>query len=95
MNRRLKTVLFRQLRKTREEVLAITAEMVAYARSLVEDVEFSAEDALRSDWEFLAQVCAAVDFVALPALCEGSIAPSSTTRAAVAMRGLCNPCRCD
>jgi isopropylmalate/homocitrate/citramalate synthase len=44
-----------QLRKTREEVLAMTAEMVAYARSLVEDVEFSAEDALRSDWDFLAQ----------------------------------------
>lgn len=34
----------------------MTAEMVAYARSLIEDVEFSAEDALRSDWEFLAQV---------------------------------------
>jgi hypothetical protein len=33
----------------------MTAEMVAYARSLVEDVEFSAEDALRSDWDFLAQ----------------------------------------
>lgn len=47
---------FRQLRKTREEVLAMTAEMVAYARSLIEDVEFSAEDALRSDWDFLAQV---------------------------------------
>ena len=34
----------------------MTAEMVAYARSLIEDVEFSAEDALRSDWDFLAQV---------------------------------------
>ena len=45
-----------QLRKTREEVLKITGEMVAYARSLVEDIEFSAEDALRSDWAFLAQV---------------------------------------
>ena len=29
---------------------------VTHARSLVEDVEFSAEDATRSDWEFLAQV---------------------------------------
>jgi len=45
-----------KLRKTREEVLSMTAEMVAYARSLIEDVEFSAEDALRSDWDFLAQV---------------------------------------
>ncbi len=35
----------------------MTAEMVAYARSLIEDVEFSAEDALRSDWDFLAQAC--------------------------------------
>lgn len=30
--------------------------MVSYARSLCEDVEFSAEDALRSDPEFLYQV---------------------------------------
>jgi 2-isopropylmalate synthase len=45
-----------KLRKTRAEVLAITAEMVAYARSLVEDVEFSCEDAGRSDPEFMHQV---------------------------------------
>jgi 2-isopropylmalate synthase len=37
-------------------VLAITREMVGLARSLCEDVEFSAEDALRSDPEFLYQV---------------------------------------
>lgn len=36
--------------------MAITAEMVALARSHVEDVEFSAEDALRSDWDFLAEL---------------------------------------
>ncbi|MBM5810222.1 MAG: 2-isopropylmalate synthase, partial [Cyanobacteria bacterium M_surface_9_m1_291] len=40
----------------RAEVLAITAEMVAYARSLVDDVEFSCEDAGRSDPEFMHQV---------------------------------------
>ena len=45
-----------KLRKSRAEVLAITAEMVAYARSLVEDVEFSCEDAGRSDPEFMHQV---------------------------------------
>jgi 2-isopropylmalate synthase len=45
-----------KLRKTRAEVLAITAEMVAYARSLVDDVEFSCEDAGRSDPEFMHQV---------------------------------------
>eukprot|EP00268_Persea_americana_P029142 TRINITY_DN28203_c0_g1_i1.p1 TRINITY_DN28203_c0_g1~~TRINITY_DN28203_c0_g1_i1.p1 ORF type:complete len:613 (+),score=103.63 TRINITY_DN28203_c0_g1_i1:101-1939(+) len=43
-----------KLRKTREEVVAIAREMVAYARSLgCEDVEFSPEDAGRSDKEFL------------------------------------------
>ena len=45
-----------KLRKTRAEVLEITAEMVAYARSLVDDVEFSCEDAGRSDPEFMHQV---------------------------------------
>ena len=45
-----------KLRKSRAEVLAITREMVAYARSLVEDVEFSCEDAGRSDPEYMHQV---------------------------------------
>ena len=45
-----------KLRKTRAEVLAITADMVAYARSLVDDVEFSCEDAGRSDPEFMVEV---------------------------------------
>ena len=42
-----------KLRKTREEVLEIAPEMVAFARSFVDDVEFSPEDAGRSDPEFL------------------------------------------
>jgi len=45
-----------KLRKSRAEVLQIAGEMVAYARSLVEDVEFSCEDAGRSDPEFMYQV---------------------------------------
>ncbi|MGQ9870449.1 2-isopropylmalate synthase [Leptodesmis sp.] len=45
-----------KLKKTREEVLAIAEEMVAYAKSFVNDVEFSPEDAGRSDPEFLYQV---------------------------------------
>jgi 2-isopropylmalate synthase len=45
-----------KLKKTRAEVLEIAGEMVAYARSLVDDVEFSPEDAGRSDPEFLYQV---------------------------------------
>ena len=42
-----------KLRKSRKEVLGIVPDMVAYARSLVDDVEFSCEDAGRSDPEFL------------------------------------------
>ena len=45
-----------KLRKNRAEVLQIAGEMVAYARSLVDDVEFSCEDAGRSDPEFMYQV---------------------------------------
>lgn len=45
-----------KLKKTRQEVLAIAEEMVAYAKSFVDDVEFSPEDAGRSDPEFLYQV---------------------------------------
>jgi len=44
------------LRKSRAEVLTITREMVAYARSFADDVEFSCEDAGRSDPEFMHQV---------------------------------------
>ena len=37
-------------------MLALAAEMVAYAKSFVDDVEFSPMDAGRSDPEFLYQV---------------------------------------
>jgi 2-isopropylmalate synthase len=51
-----------KLRKSRADVLAITREMVAYARSLVDDVEFSCEDAGRSDPDYMHQVIeAAID----------------------------------
>lgn len=42
-----------KLKKNRDEVLAIATEMVGLASSLCKDVEFSAEDALRSDPVFL------------------------------------------
>tara|TARA_Y100001968_G_scaffold62756_2_gene53494 strand:- start:1791 stop:3401 length:1611 start_codon:yes stop_codon:yes gene_type:complete len=45
-----------KLRKSRSEVLSIVPEMVAYAKSLVDDVEFSCEDAARSDPQFLYEV---------------------------------------
>ena len=49
-----------KLKMTREEVLARSTEMVAYARSLCADVEFSPEDAGRSDPQFLYEVLGAV-----------------------------------
>ncbi len=45
-----------KLRKSRNDVLKIVPEMVHYAKSLSDDVEFSCEDAARSDPEFLYQV---------------------------------------
>ncbi|MCK5860918.1 MAG: 2-isopropylmalate synthase, partial [Candidatus Hydrogenedentes bacterium] len=47
-----------KLRMTRQQVLDNAASAVARAKKQVERVEFSAEDATRSDWEFLAQVSA-------------------------------------
>lgn len=44
-----------KLQMTREQVLQRIRDMVAYARGLCPDVEFSAEDASRSDRAFLAQ----------------------------------------
>ncbi len=49
-----------KLRMSREQVLARATEMVAYASGFCEDVEFSAEDAGRSEPEFLYEVLAAV-----------------------------------
>ncbi|MDP2891810.1 MAG: 2-isopropylmalate synthase [Bacillota bacterium] len=48
-----------KLKMTPEQVLERTAAMVAYAKKHCSDVEFSAEDACRSDWSFLVRVIAA------------------------------------
>ena len=45
-----------KLRLERREVLERVAHMVRFAKSFTSDVEFSAEDATRSDWDFLAEV---------------------------------------
>ncbi|HXF64172.1 MAG TPA: 2-isopropylmalate synthase [Caldilineaceae bacterium] len=45
-----------KLRMSRDEVLETVGDMVQYARSLCQDVEFSPEDAGRSDPDFLVQV---------------------------------------
>ena len=45
-----------KLRMTREQVLEEADRAVRQARQYVDDIEFSAEDATRSDWDFLVQV---------------------------------------
>lgn len=45
-----------KLRKSPDEVLRMAVDAVKYAKQFTEDVEFSAEDATRSDWDFLCKV---------------------------------------
>jgi 2-isopropylmalate synthase len=45
-----------KLKMNKEEVLKKAVEMVKYAKSLCNDIEFSAEDAYRSDKDFLCEV---------------------------------------
>lgn len=49
-----------KFKSTREKILERAAKAVRYAKTFVEDVEFYAEDAGRTDNEFLARVCEAV-----------------------------------
>ena len=49
-----------KLKKTREQVLQDAREAVRYARTLCQDVEFSAEDASRTDLDYLCSVLEAV-----------------------------------
>ena len=46
-----------KLRITREQAIDQIAEMVAFARTFADDVEFSPEDATRTDPDFLLKVC--------------------------------------
>jgi 2-isopropylmalate synthase len=48
-----------KLKKTRAEVLRMTRHAVRLARTLTDDVEFSAEDATRSDLDYLCEIFAA------------------------------------
>jgi len=43
----------------RRQARDLSAEMVKYAKTFVNDVEFAAEDATRSDWDYLVEVCKA------------------------------------
>ncbi len=49
-----------KLNKKPDEVVEMAAQAVRYARSLCQKVEFSAEDATRSDWDFLCRIFAKV-----------------------------------
>ena len=49
-----------KLKKTRQQVLDEAVAAVRLAREYCEDVEFSAEDATRTDWDYLEEVSKAV-----------------------------------
>lgn len=49
-----------KLKKSKQEILEMAVEGVRLAKSLVDDVEFSAEDATRTELDYLAQVVEAV-----------------------------------
>jgi len=49
-----------KLNMTRAECLEQSSRMVAFAKSMVDDIEFSPEDAGRSDPDFLIELCEAV-----------------------------------
>jgi len=48
-----------KLKLSNEEALQQVKKLVAYARNLSPSVEFSAEDATRSEWDYLCRVCEA------------------------------------
>ena len=49
-----------KLNLTREEVIERAVEAIRYAKDFTDDVEFSAEDGSRSDWDYLSRVFEAV-----------------------------------
>ena len=49
--------ILHKLNTTREDIIARAKYAVSHAKSYVEDVEFYAEDAGRTDNAFLAKVC--------------------------------------
>ena len=50
----------KKLRMTRESVLEASVEAVKLAKTFTDDVEFSCEDASRSDWDYMCRVLEAV-----------------------------------
>ena len=83
----------RKLRLDPEQVLERIQWAISYARDRADEVEFSAEDATRSEPEFLAEACrtaiaAGADVVNLPDT-VGYILPDELTRLLDEVRSLC------
>ena len=49
-----------KLRRSREQVMQMAVDAVAYAKALCDDVQYSPEDATRSDFDYLAETVARV-----------------------------------
>lgn len=49
-----------KLKKSRQQVLEDAVAGIELARQYADDVEFSAEDATRTDWDYLEEICQAV-----------------------------------
>src|SRR3954468_8805061 len=49
-----------KLKKSQQQVLDEAVAAAELARQYVDDVEFSAEDATRTDWDYLEEICKAV-----------------------------------
>jgi len=49
-----------KLKRAKEEIVKMSVDGVKMAKALVEDVEFSPEDAARTEWDFLVEVVTAV-----------------------------------
>ncbi|RKY39995.1 MAG: 2-isopropylmalate synthase [Candidatus Omnitrophota bacterium] len=45
-----------KLKKAKKEILKLTAESIRYAKQFIEDIEFSPEDATRTEFDFLVEV---------------------------------------
>jgi 2-isopropylmalate synthase len=80
-----------QLKKSRSEVLDIAQEMVAYAKSFMDDVEFSPMDAVRTDSEYLYQVLeAAIAAGATTVNIPDTVGYTTPTEFGALIKGICD-----
>ena len=88
-----------KLHKTQEQAIDIIREHVAYARSLGLKVRYTPEDATRTDFEFLVQVCNAAIEVGADRISFadtlGIMQPHTMFEMVCALRGRLLPCKID